>query len=338
MEMLKNELTGTLLSIVTPMHNSFDMMKKNLEILESDDLNEFVELVIIDDCSTDCSYGKLEDYIKTSTLNIKIRRNDSNFGPGTTRNNGIMLATGKYLTFVDSDDYVSRDFLKEIFGIIEREKVDCIIFDYMLVDEKGNRLSGGKSIGNVKSERGLIDNKEALVYTYGSTCGKVYRKAIIDKYNIKFGDFWRNEDMPFTKYAIAMCETIYYLPSEIYNYVQIGNSLMHDKKLSNEKNCQKAFGMLQGNIKKYGFEEELFSIELREVLNNSVLIKINRGDPLKTVREYIKIYYRKEHLKNKYFKDYPVHVKIISYLAYYKQLTLLKMIGMYMRWRKRKNT
>lgn len=337
MKQLNNETLTPLLSIVIPMYNSFNGVKKNIEILKASPLSVFIEIIIIDDCSTDYSYQNLIYYTAAIEVKTIVKKNEKNVGPGKSRNNGIMLATGKFLTFIDSDDYVSTDFLKEIFSIIKKDEFDCIIFDYMMVSENGDCLARCKSIGNKKKiVEGIIDNKMALVYVYGTTFGKIYRKSIIDKYHVEFGPFWRNEDMPFTKYALALSKKIYYLPLELYSYVQRKSSLMHDNNLNNEVNCQNAFRLLKNNIGNLCFHDELDSIELREVLNNSVLIKINRGDSFKEISEYIKNNYKKEYFKNRYFRGYPFYVKTISYLVYHRMLFLLKVIGKYNGWRKRK--
>ena len=317
--------SDVLLSIVVPMFNSFDLLKNGISVLERDKHRECIELLIIDDCSRDDSYENMIDYAKKSNLKIRIMKNKSNSGPGCSRNNGIENAVGRYITFLDSDDSFTDDFLSRVIPILKTD-IDCLIFDYLQVDGKGVEISKGNSIGCNGLKKGFLDPSKALVFTYGSTWGKVYKKSIIDNYNVRFANLFRNEDMPFTKHAIAVSKSIYYLPEYLYKYVQIPTSLMHTSKLNDEKNCQNAFLLLKEKIDATKYSEELVAIELREVLNNSVLIKINRGDSCSTIREYINISYRKEHLCNCYFAEFPRYARVISLLAYHRGIVLLRII------------
>ena len=315
------------ISIVTPMYNSFDMLKKNLEVIGRQSACE-IELVLVDDCSSDGSYQKALDFAKNAPYKVVALQNEKNGGPGVSRNNGIKNASGDYITFVDSDDYLSEDFSEKIVPLIT-QGYDCVIFDYKNVDEEGKDLSFGQSISISEIKSGNICVKDALVYTYGTTWCKIYKKSIIDKYDVKYGEFFRNEDMPFTKHALARCESVYYLNLPLYNYVQQPNSLMHNDKLLDEKNCQRAFAILSESVKDLKLDEELASIKLREVLNTTVKIRLIQGVKKREIRKYIKENYEKGCLKNKYFKGYPKYVRIMSKLIYYKQLTVMSVLFKY---------
>lgn len=309
------------------MYNSFAMMTRNLEVLSKQTAVE-IELIIVDDCSKDNSFLMAKEYAEKSTLNIKVLQNEKNSGPGCSRNHGIKYATGDYITFVDSDDYFSENFTEVLSPLLE-ENYDCVIFDYINVDESGNIISSGRSVGTDGIQPGQINRNEALVYTYGTTWGKIYRLEIIHEHNVRFGEFFRNEDTPFTKHALAVCRTIYYLPDKLYKYVQNAGSLMHNDRLLDEKNGQTAFALLRGRIDESAFKEELLAIELREVLNNTVMIKILKNEPNSEIKRYIKEHYRKEHFNNRYFSGYPFYVKVMSYMAYIKCLTALRTIYQY---------
>lgn len=320
------------LSIITPMHNSFQLMKKNLSILEKQDIN-FFEIIIVDDCSTDNSFLQLKKYAEKSSMNVRLYRNFKNAGPGITRNNGIERASGEYITFIDSDDYFTENFITVVSKYLKKNR-DCIIFDYSVVDKQGNNLGAGKSIGCKKIKPGYLSNRDAMVFAYGTTWGKIYRRSIIEKYNVRFGGFWVSEDMPFTKYALAMCEKILYIPDRLYNYVQTEGSLMHDKKYADVRNYQMAYKMLKENLRSSKYKEEIEAIRLREILNNIVQLMVERGDSSFIINDFIKKSYSKLYFQNKYFKDFLNRVKIISYCAYFRCIWALKLIVKYKQWRK----
>ena len=113
-------------TIITPQYNSFELMDKYFDSLLNQTLKVF-EVVIVDDCSTDNSWKKLQEYVKTSPLNITLLQADKNSGPGNARNMGIEAAKGDWITFVDNDDWVSTDFLEKVDEVIEREDINCVM-------------------------------------------------------------------------------------------------------------------------------------------------------------------------------------------------------------------
>ena len=322
------------ISVIVPMYNSFHKIKRNLEML-SKQKNVEVELIIVDDCSTDDSFIDAMKYSSESNFDVKVVQNQQNSGPGVSRNNGIEYATGDYITFVDSDDYLADNFFEVILPLFKKD-IDCIVFDYLNVDEKGNKLSEGKSISCCNICSGMINPKEAFVYTAGTTWGKVYKRSLVEKSGARFGEFFRNEDMLFTKHAIAMADTVYYCPEKLYMYIQNPSSLMHDDRLLDEKNCQKSFALLSERLCGKELDEELLSIELREVLNNTVLIKAAKRETRKEIVKYIRTNYKKKHLTTKYFCRYPRYVRVISKLAYHKFVFVLRIITRYKNRLKRK--
>ena len=106
-------------SVVIPVYNSYNLLEKCLETLEEQTYKDF-EVVIVDDCSTDNSFEKLQNYSQDSKLNFHVFKNDKNSGPGETRNNGIRNATGEYVIFIDSDDYIETNSLELINKVIEK--------------------------------------------------------------------------------------------------------------------------------------------------------------------------------------------------------------------------
>lgn len=103
-------------SIITPQFNSFELMDKYFDSLLNQTVRDF-EVVIVDDCSTDGSWKKLQEYVRQSPLQITLLQAEKNSGPGNARNMGIEAAKGEWITFVDNDDWVARDFLEKIDAV-----------------------------------------------------------------------------------------------------------------------------------------------------------------------------------------------------------------------------
>ena len=159
-----------LISIVIPVYNSFNIIDKCLESLENQTSRNF-EVIFIDDCSKGNDYEELKKKLNNYSFVYQIHQNIKNSGPGFTRNNGIKLSKGSYIVFIDSDDYVSSNFIEIIEKNINEESPDVIIFDYYI--EKNNKLN--KTDG-LPLKQGRISKLDALALSKGACWGKVYKK------------------------------------------------------------------------------------------------------------------------------------------------------------------
>lgn len=269
-------------SVIIPCYNSFKLMGKCLESLENQIFKDF-EIIIIDDCSTDDSFEQLEIYKEKSNLNIILLKNDINLGPGKTRNNGINNATGEFVIFIDSDDYIEINTLEIMNKIIIDNNADCIIFDYY------HRITAGtiKRKSLLKSnDQGIINKSDALIYSSSNTWGKVYLLKKIKDNKIEFPDLKRNEDLPFNKLAISVCQNIYYCNENLYNYVDNKDSLMHNASLLDENNAIKAFEILYDKLNEK-YPKEIESIFLKQYLYATTVTLLKKGIKNSDLKKYI---------------------------------------------------
>ena len=102
-------------------------------------LNGETELIIIDDCSTDNGVEVINQLIKRSSQKIKLICNKKNLGIADSRNIGIKSATGDYLIFVDSDDYVADDYVATLTNSLRESHSDILLFDYTLCEPNATR-------------------------------------------------------------------------------------------------------------------------------------------------------------------------------------------------------
>lgn len=271
-----------------------------------------VEAVFVDDCSTDETYEKLCEYCKSFKGNAKVVRNEKNQGPGLSRNHGIKEANGKYIMFLDSDDYFEKNFYDVVLPILEQDP-DCVSFDY------GEVFHNGKinyhSIYYATLPEGSIDPKKNAVFIRGATCGKIYKRSIILINNVQFLELKRNEDMPFTKVAASYCRKIYYTKQTHYMYYQHEQSLMHNSKLLDPMNTIKAFTAVHDNFNN-GFQSEIEAIFVLECFYSTALINAERMGR----KEWICYISNLEEMfpgfsDNKYIKDYSKSVQVVVMLA-----------------------
>ncbi len=309
-------------SIIIPCYNASEHINKCMESLENQTYKDF-EIIIIDDKSTDNSYKELNTYIKKSKLLIKLLSNEQNSGAGETRNKGIQTATGKYITFLDIDDYIEPNTFEELNNIIENNDIDCIIFDYYYKLKKTNLLQ--KSL--LKGENGFVNKSDALIYTKGSTWGKVYLLDTIKLNNIKFPNLNVNEDMVFNKTALSKCNKIFYLEKPLYHYILNENSLINQNLELAERNAKIGFGLVEKELKKE-FPKEVEAIFVREYLYSGIIDLLNRKEKNKQIIEFIenseKVY--PEIYENEACKYLTKYQKIVIYFAKKRFLLGLKLL------------
>ncbi len=305
-------------SIIIPCFNGFNLMKKALESLENQAFKDF-EVIIIDDVSTDGSFEKLIQYEKESCLKMKLIQNEKNLGAGRTRNIGIENAIGKFVTFLDADDFFEEDMLKVLNDIFEKEKVDAIIFDYFLKTK--NNVLKQKSL--TKGKRGIVSKSDALIYSNGSTWGKAYLLKNIKDNKIEFPNLQRNEDMPFNKLAISVSEAIFYCDKPMYYYVENEESLMHNRNLLNEQYAVEAFALLESKLKNE-YYHEVEAIFLKEYLYAITMTLTAKKVKSNKIKQHI------ENALEKYPKVY--QNEAIKYMTTYQKVCLkaiqLKFVGL----------
>lgn len=277
-------------SVITPVYNSFHLMEKYFESLEKQTFKNF-EIIIIDDCSEDKSYQKLMNYKLKSKLNIKILKNEKNKGPGEARNYGLKAVEGKWITFIDNDDWIVEDFFERIYFKLYQGKsnIDCLIFDYY-IQRKGKIKGVGKSI--INGQIGQVSLSICLKYMTNHTAGKVYNSEIIKKYKINFPDFRRSEDVVFNMRAIKYCKKIYYLGEPLYCYCQRDNSVSNNSKLD-ERYIVEAYRIIKKEYSNH-YEMELKEKSLKDLLYGGVLMMCKAKKNNRVILEYI-MNYEKEY-------------------------------------------
>lgn len=115
-------------SIIIPCFNCEDTIYYTLKSIKEQSFNS-IEIILIDDCSTDGTREILRRYEKENNK-IKVIWNQKNIGPGGSRNNGLIQSNGEYVLFIDSDDLFAPHFFNRLYDHIKTTSSDIIFFDY----------------------------------------------------------------------------------------------------------------------------------------------------------------------------------------------------------------
>lgn len=309
-------------SIITPMFNSFNLMKRYFDSLNYQTFKDF-EIIIVDDCSTDGSYEKLLQYVKKSVLTISVYRSEENKGPGNARNIGMNMAKGEWITFIDNDDWVEYTLLEKIDKVLSNNAVNCVIYDYYITDGRNKRVArsmyGGKS--------GKVSLPDCMMSVRNHTIGKFYRLSNCRENNIYFPELKRCEDVAFVCRAIDACGSVYYIDQPLYYYFQRPSSLSNNKKMD-ETDMIKAFGILEKELgRKY--PKELKEKSVPDLLYGVLLIMCKSGKKNCEIKDYIKIYEKKypEWYKCESVKKLGKAKEFFLIAARYRQIAVIKLLA-----------
>lgn len=202
------------ISVIVPVYNVISYIDETVHSLLNQTLKD-IEIILVDDGSSDGSFEKIISYGEKYE-NICVAK-EPNAGPGMARNNGLSIATGKYISFVDSDDILPERALEIMYEAAEREQVGIVTGISVSFNSNRSWFIGGHFKKGVfkKGRKTLLQNPEML-YTLGP-CNKLYRRDVVQ--DIRFPDAIKvAEDHPFVIEAYLKSNNIYTVDEIIYNY------------------------------------------------------------------------------------------------------------------------
>ncbi|MGB0366761.1 MAG: glycosyltransferase family 2 protein [Flavobacteriaceae bacterium] len=196
------------ISIIIPVYKVEKYLRVCLDSLCVQTLTD-IEIICINDGSPDNCIEILKEYAKKDKRFHII--NQENCGSGPARNNGIDHAKGEFIGFVDPDDWVSPDYFEILYNKATTSDADIsATASVVKVYDDPTRKSIKKSVG-FRSEKIIIseEKRESLICRSGTTCNKVFKKNLVDKYNIRFAETRSTgEDNPFNIIALAAANKI----------------------------------------------------------------------------------------------------------------------------------
>ena len=207
-------------SIIVPVYNLEKYILKCLESLVGQTYKSY-EVIIVDDGSVDGSAKIITDFIFNNSLENFIFLQTVNRGPSAARNEALKIAKGKWISFVDGDDWVEQNYLEIMVSKVEETGADLCIGGLQAFYEADKRFDVWVDHGNGFYEMPRDLNK---LYSYGYLHAHLYKKAIIDKYNIYFDEDMRiAEDSAYNLDYNSKISSFCTVKDVIHNY-RIGRS------------------------------------------------------------------------------------------------------------------
>lgn len=310
-------LNSIKVSVIIPVYNTELYLIQCLDSLVNQTLKE-IEIICIDDGSTDNSLQILQNYMsKDKRLIVKKQKN---MGPGMARNEGIRKAQGKYIIFLDSDDWFEPNFLEEMVKRAEETNADIVICKADEFDTNTQRRFSGEWMlkkrflpGTLFSPFTISDH--IFQFTYGMAWDKLYRTDYILKSKIEFPALANSEDLVFVFPSLLCAERIAVYPQTFIHHRINRNSSVSNSREKNPDAPYQAFQMVKNILE----EKNLTPKFKRSFLNwamEFLIWHISNMDH----SEIQKSYYKK--LKNDWFRDLEFEKYPVSY--YENKITYLK--------------
>ena len=208
-----------LISVIIPVYNTEQHLNKCLNSVVNQTLKD-IEIICINDNSSDNSLNILKEYKEKDKNNrIKIISLKTNKGASHARNIGIKLSTGKYISFIDSDDYIDQNFHHTLYTKALTTGADVV---------KGNRkIYKNSNEPHIEPLQHYIhenDNNKFLFEYQWTTA--IYKKSVIDKYHIRLPEnLCTAEDLVFLTNILLCSKNVEYVDEVFYHYIKRPNSL-----------------------------------------------------------------------------------------------------------------
>lgn len=212
------------ISVLVPVYNTEKTLSKCLDSILKQTIINDIEIVIVNDGSTDNSQAIIDNYVDKYKNIVKYKQ--INQGLGATRNKGIELASGEYIAFLDSDDWVDENYYELMYKKAKEENSELVISSYIVDIPNSNTqsITTHKVEDKISHLDGLLRGDIA-----GFSWNKLYKKSLIDDNNLKFplrGELENVEDQYFSLRCVALANKISFMNESNVHYIIHSQSIV----------------------------------------------------------------------------------------------------------------
>ncbi|MPS63476.1 MAG: glycosyl transferase family 2 [Chryseobacterium sp.] len=249
------------ISIIVPVYNVENYLAKCLDSLVNQTYQN-IEILVVNDGSTDDSGKIINDFSVKFPEKIKAFYK-KNGGLSDARNVGIDNATGDYIGFVDSDDYVLETMFEEMLDLAEKHSAEMVICNIQKVDERGNVIQKLTQIPNMPEKIDLETHFSVFSDISYFACNKLFKKELFETKRFKQGISF--EDIQLIPKLLLECKTIAQTQHFHYQYLERQNSI-------SKTHTEKGLDILQAvEDVEVAFEKSIYSHKRKELKNFHIL-------------------------------------------------------------------
>ena len=294
-----------LISIISPIYNAERYLSETIESIIRQTIGfENLELILIDDKSTDGTRKVIESYA-SKYKNIKTIYHEKNSGyPGVGRNNGLDIATAEYIMFIDADDEYEIDACEKLYTTITENDCDLVRFRYERVDSF-TKNNPDKNNNPIKMTH--LDPKEDIYDIGALVWDKIFKKSIIDEKNIRFVTDRVGEDSFFCLEYCINSGTVIFLDNYYgYKYFDRDGSFS-TPDLTWNLNLIDHYEYIFNIFKKYNVEINVnnrFDGAINYMIYSSILMTDNDWKSISELLNKLYLFEKKVGFNNKYKKGF----------------------------------
>jgi len=210
-------------SIIIPVFNVHDYLPQAMDSVASQDFWDY-EIILVNDGSTDGSGELCDAYAHASPGKVLVLHK-VNGGPAAARNVALDIATGDYVVFLDSDDWLEPHALSTIHGFLAEIPMDVFGFTYYRI-VNGGQVFQTQTVPARKNVLLGMDEFLSEGFPDPDVWDKVFRREFLDANNIRFPEGFLHEDIEFTIRVCCFAERLMFLDRALYNYRPREGSIM----------------------------------------------------------------------------------------------------------------
>jgi glycosyltransferase involved in cell wall biosynthesis len=274
-----NRINEGVISVIIPVYNVENFLKKCVKSVTMQTYQN-LQIILIDDASTDSS-GTLCDKLAQSDSRILVIHRGENQGLGSARNLGMSRATGEFLTFVDSDDYLELDACEKLMIYTKKDWADAYFFGFYNVS--GSKKMKPCFLAPAKSLYGKDECFELLLDAIGeggngfvkqAVWAVLYRNEFLCKHAISFTIKRGGEDLPFSLAVVLSLDEASIVPEYFYNHVFNPASISNAYSPDLFDAALLSYTAVQSTLQEYGIElKHNQRIDYRFLINTLSCIK-----------------------------------------------------------------
>jgi len=257
-----------LFSVIVPTYNTKKYLRQCINSVLSQKYQNF-EIILVNDCSTDGSGKICEGYKKNKK--VKIIHNKKNCGAGLSRNKGISVSTGKYILFLDSDDYLYQGCFTGLEKLIRKNNnIDVIITKFLAEQPPySNDYLFKKDFSKSNNTDKFISHINKINYQANVCWHYIIKKNLIVKNKLKFVDAKLNEDQEFVTRLLCLMRSFALYKGRYYWHRERPGSLNRSIDLKTTKSFLLVFNELSQFINKSNLSNEkkkFIKLQIRSVI------------------------------------------------------------------------
>ncbi|MBS5037704.1 MAG: glycosyltransferase family 2 protein [Fusobacterium sp.] len=286
------------ISVIVPVYNTSKFLEKCLNSIIEQNFKD-IEIIIINDCSTDNSLEIINELIKTDSRIILINK-EKNEGLSAARNSGIKIAKGEYVLHIDSDDWIEQNYFKNMYEYAKKNQADIVISDYYLDFNNGKIIYTYDQNKDIELKKENYIENIFLSKSYPCVWNKLIKTELYKKNKIKHPEgIALGEDLAVIPQLMYYSKKIIKLNKAYYHYIQ---NIFSITKKYNENKIYEIYEVLKINEKFFQNKKMKLSLNLLKTYHLSIwLFKVkynfNNKKYIKVLEEYLNLL-KKSEIKN----------------------------------------